>query len=202
VGKGELTRQRILDHALAVASAEGFEGLTVGRLSTDLGLSKSGLFAHFGSKESLQAAVLELTAARFIDTVLRPALAHPRGLPRLRAAFENWLEWDKAPALPGGCPLLAAGFEFDDKPGLLHDTLARHQRDLLATLARSARMSVEAGHLDADADPEQLAFELLGLIFSFHHAHRLLRDAAAEARVRAAFARLLRSYGATEGSRP
>lgn len=183
---------------MAVASAEGFEGLTIGRLSADLKLSKSGLFAHFGSKEALQEALLALTAERFVGAVIRPAIdGHARGLPRLRAAFENWLEWGKAPELPGGCLLIAAGFEFDDRPGLVRDLLVRYQTQLLGTLARSVRLAVEAGHLDAEADPDQVAFEIYGLILSFHHAYRLLEDAEAEQRVRTAFERLLRSYGAS-----
>ena len=199
VGRGETTRQRILDHAMAVASAEGFDGLTIGRLSADLKLSKSGLFAHFGSKEALQEALLELTADRFVDAVIRPAItANPRGLPRLRAAFENWLEWGRAPDLPGGCLLIAAGFEFDDRPGLVRDLLVRYQRDLLATLARSVRLAAAEGHLAPDTDPDQAAFEIYGLILSFHHAYRLLQDAEADRRVRAAFERLLRSYGAAD----
>jgi AcrR family transcriptional regulator len=129
VGRGESTRQRILEHAMAVASAEGFDGLTIGRLSADLGLSKSGLFAHFGSKEALQEALLDLTAARFTERVIRPALEAPRGLPRLEAVIERWLEWGRGSDMPGGCLLMAAGFEFDDRPGLIREVLVRHQRD-------------------------------------------------------------------------
>src|SRR3989442_440998 len=114
--KGEQTREAILVHALRLATKVGFEGLTIGRLADDLELSKSGLFAHFKSKENLQVQVLEMASRRFIDEVIKPALGAPRGERRVRALFERWMQWEASPSLPGGCPFMAASTEPDDRP--------------------------------------------------------------------------------------
>ena len=152
MAKGEETRRAILDHALQVATTEGLEGLTIGRLAQDLRLSKSGLFAHFGSKEDLQLQVLETAIERFAEAVVRPALARPRGEPRVRALFENWLDWAEASFLPGGCVFIAAANELDDRPGALRDLLVSSQQQWLAVIARAARIAQEEGHFRADLD--------------------------------------------------
>ena len=138
MGKGDITRQAILDRATAVASQAGLEGLTIGKLAEELELSKSGLFAHFGSKESLQVAVLENAAEHFVEIVVKPALKAPRGEPRLRALFEHWSLWPKKSRLPGGCVFVAAGVELDDRPGPARDTLVKQQRDFLSLIATTA----------------------------------------------------------------
>jgi AcrR family transcriptional regulator len=191
VSKGEGTRERILDRALRLASRDGLEGLSIGVLAADLGLSKSGLFAHFGSKEDLQLAVLQEAATRFEETVMRPAFRAPRGEPRLRRLFENWLGWIGDPASPGGCVFLAAAAELDDREGRPRDFLAGSQKQLVSSLGRSARMAVEEGHFRAGLDAEQFAFELYALLLGCSHWRRLLRDPKAETRARAAFERLL-----------
>src|ERR1700704_2875943 len=117
MSKGATTRQAILSHALGLATKLGVEGLTIGRLADDLGMSKSGLFAHFRSKDVLQVEVLRMAAERFIETVTRPALTAPRGEPRVRALIDRWFSWEQSPPLPGGCPFTAAAFELDDRPG-------------------------------------------------------------------------------------
>jgi AcrR family transcriptional regulator len=193
VSKGEGTRDRILDRALRLASRDGLEGLSIGVLAGDLGLSKSGLFAHFGSKEDLQLAVLQEAATRFEDTVMRPAFRAPRGEPRIRRLFENWVGWIGDPASPGGCVFLAAAAELDDREGRPRDFLAGSQKQLVAALARSARMAVEEGHFAARLDAEQFAFELYALLLGCSHWKRLLRDPRAETRARAAFERLVDS---------
>jgi AcrR family transcriptional regulator len=185
--KGDLTRHSILEHAAGLASRVGLEGLTIGRLADDLDLSKSGLFAHFRSKEGLQLKVLEHAAARFTDVVIRPALAAPRGEPRLRALFERWRRWPRESGMPGGCFFVQAAAELDDQPGPARDLLVRQQRDWLDVIATVVRTAIAEGHFRRDADPEQLAFELYGVMLAWHHAARLLRDARAEARARAAF---------------
>ena len=119
--KGEQTREAILVHALRLATRVGFEGLTIGQLADDLKLSKSGLFAHFKSKENLQLQVPEMASRRFVDAVVKPALAAPRGEARVRALFERWLAWETSPSLPGGCPFVAAATELDDRPGPARD---------------------------------------------------------------------------------
>jgi AcrR family transcriptional regulator len=190
MSKGEETRQRIVERAFQQASRDGLAGLSIGGLASDLGLSKSGLFAHFGSKEDLQIEVLREAAQRFEDEVVRPALRAPRGEPRIRRMFENWLRWVGDGAV-GGCLFLAAGMELDDKAGRPRDYLVGSQRQLLATLAKSARLSIEAGHFRPDLDCDQFAFELQGLLMGCSHARRLLRDPQAETRARKAFDRLL-----------
>ncbi|MDB4967135.1 MAG: transcriptional regulator, TetR family [Myxococcales bacterium] len=191
--KGEETRERIVERAFRLASRDGLNGLTVGTLAADLGLSKSGLFAHFGSKEELQVEVLRAAAEYFQDHVLKKGFVAPRGLPRLRKVFENWLSWVTDPSLPGGCVFVAASAELDDKPGRARDFLAATQKDLLTTLARTVRLGVDVGHLVAGTDCEQLAFEMYGIVLAFNHAHRLLRDPKALTRARRAFDRLVQS---------
>jgi AcrR family transcriptional regulator len=194
MSKGDLTRGRILDEAIATATVDGITGLTLGRLADAVGMSKSGLFAHFRSKEELQLQVLEETIARFTDQVIRPALAEPRGEPRIRALFDHWLTWvDDDQARPGGCLFIQAGAELDDQPGVLRDRLAKSQREWREFLAEAARRAIEVGHFRADVDPELFAFQLLGIALSRHQAKRLLGDPDADARSRQAFETLLAS---------
>ncbi len=191
MSKGEQTREAILDQAIQLGSQLGIEGLSIGRLAEALDLSKSGLFAHFGSKEALQLETLDRAAQRFIEVVVRPALAEPRGEPRVRALFERWLRWPQAVPQPGGCIFIAAAAELDDRPGPVRDRLAELQRQWLGTIAGAVRLATTEGHFRRALDPEQFAFELDGITRSFHHASRLLRDPSAPARARAAFERLL-----------
>ena len=190
MGKGTETRQAVLDEAARVASRVGLSGLTIGSLAASTQLSKSGLFAHFQSKESLQLQLLEHTRARFVEQVVRPALAAPRGEPRVRELFRRWLAWD-ADALPGGCLFIVASAEFDAQPGPVHDRLAQDQRDWLDTIAQVFRTGIAEGHFRPDADPEQFAFDLQGTILAYHHASRLLGDPDAAARATRAFEALL-----------
>lgn len=194
--KGAQTREAILAHAMRLASEVGLEGVTIGRLATDLGLSKSGLFAHFDSKEGLQAETLELAAAKFVEAVVRPALAAPRGIPRVRALFERWLRWPQDVPQPGGCIFVQAAVELDDRPGPARDRLVALQREFLGTVARAVEGAIAAGQLEAGTDPEQFAFELYGIMLSTHHSWRLLADPRAKQRARRAFERLLASAGA------
>lgn len=174
-----------------MASRDGLGGLSIGRLATELGLSKSGLFAHFGSKEELEVEVLKAAAGQFSEQVMRPALQAPRGVARLRKMFKNWMAWVNDPGQPGGCIFLAAGAELDDSPGPQRDFLVAAQSALRATLAKAARLAVEEGELRRDLDCEQFAFELQGLVMAYQHSRRLLRDPKAEQHVKAAFERLL-----------
>ena len=189
MGKGEATRQVILDRATALASEVGLTGLTIGQLADDLHLSKSGLFGHFQSKEALQIQVLEHGAASFVEQVVRPALGAARGLPRLRALFERWLAWDAS--LPGGCVFVAASSELDDRPGPVRDRLIDFQRQWIDVLATSFLKAIEVGDVAADADPAQFAHDLYGIMLAWHHSARLLGDPAAERRARRAFEALL-----------
>jgi AcrR family transcriptional regulator len=196
VRKGELTRQKALEASVGLASRLGLDGLTIASLAEELGLSKSGLFAHFQSKEALQVQTLEAAAERFTDAVIRPALAAPRGVPRLRELCERWLAWPKVVPQEGGCLFVAAAVELDDRPGPARDTLVRIQRDWVDFLAGTVRIAVAEGHLRPKTDPAQLAFELYGVMLSTHHAHRLLGDPKAAARARRAIDDLLARHAA------
>jgi len=191
VRKGDQTRSSILDQALRLASELGLEGATIGRLAAAADLSKSGLFAHFASKEDLQVRTLEHAAERFVEVVVRPALAAPRGEPRLRALFDGWLRWPHAVPQPGGCIFVAAAVELDDRPGPARDRLVRLQREWLDVIAGAVRLAVGEGHFRREVDPEQFAFETYGVMLGCHHATRLLRDPRAEARARRAFEALV-----------
>lgn len=178
---------------MKLASTVGIEGLTLGTLAESLELSKSGLFAHFKSREALQIAVLENAAEHFREIVVVPALRARRGEPRVRALFNHWLEWGASKALPGGCVFVSAAVELDDRPGPVRDVLVRTQKDWLDLLAQTARGAVEEGHFRKDLDVEQFAFELYGIALGSHHQSRLFRDPKALARTRKAFERLLES---------
>ena len=193
MSKGAITRHAILEHAVGLASRVGLEGLTIGTLADDLDLSKSGLFGHFRSKEALQIQVLDHAATTFVEIVVRPALRAPRGLPRVRALFERWLEWTRAGPMPGGCLFVAAATELDDRPGPVRARLQQLQRDWLAVIATSFQKGREEGHFRKDADPDQFAQDLYGIALGYHHAQRLLQDPKAEARARHAFEALLSS---------
>ncbi len=181
----------ILEHASKLARRVGLEGLSIGRLATDLDLSKSGLFAHFHSKEALQIQVLETAAAQFVETVVRLALESPRGEPRLRSLFERWLDWARSRKTPGGCLFVAAAVELDDRPGPARRRLVQLQRDWLGVMANVAESGIGAGHFRSDLDPEQVAHDLYAVMLGYHHASRLLKDPRAEVRAHAAFENLL-----------
>ena len=192
--KGVQTRTLILDHAVAHASEVGLAGLSIGSLATRLSLSKSGLFAHFGSKEELQLATLRAAQERFVNKVFLPALNAPRGLGRIRTLFQKWFEWLESSGQPGGCVILAAAAEFDDRPGLVHDTLLAGQKELRGAIAKSVRLAIETGELPADTDPWQLAFELFGIVLAAHHDRHLFDDPRAADRGKKAIERLLAAH--------
>lgn len=189
--KGEETRNGILDRAAELASRIGLDGLTIGMLAASTGLSKSGLFAHFQSKEVLTYAVLDRVATRFVDVVVRPSLKVPRGEPRLRALFNAVLAWPEKCELPGGCLLIAAITELDDQPGPARELLVQQQRDWLDVLANVTRSAIAEGHFKKTVDPDQVAFEIYGIEFAYHHSARLLADAKARTRAKHAFDALI-----------
>ena len=189
--KGAETRQTILERAFELASVIGLSGVTIGRLAEETGLSKSGLFAHFGSKEDLQIEVLRAASADFAERVIAPALKQPRGPARLRALFEGWLAWASDPDVPGGCVFAGASFELDDQPGPVRDYLVEEEQRLLGVLSRSARLGVESGLLRDDLDCDLFAFQIHGLMLGFHHARRLMRQRNADTMARTSFEQLL-----------
>lgn len=195
VSKGEETRAAILKAALRQASVHGFEGLTIGGLAEQTGMSKSGLFAHFGSKEELQIATLDEALRRFNETATLPALSAPRGLKRMEAMCEGWLTWTSKNDL-AGCPLMTAMAEFDDKPGPVRDAVLEHMKRLHDGLVRAVQMAMESGEFRIDTDPEQLAFEIFGIVSSCYRSRNLFRDPNANQRARTAFQRLVSSVRA------
>lgn len=197
MGKGEQTRQVILDEAFSLASSIGLEALSLGVLAERAGLSKSGLFAHFGSKEELQLAVLRDAQRRFGEGVVRPALRVARGVKRLRAIMSNWLEWTRVAGVPGGCVINAAAAEYDDQPGPLRDEVRNAFSTLHRTLRDTVVKAVETGELRPDTDIEQFVFELNGIYQAAHLRRRLFNDPDADRRALVAFDRLVRDNEVT-----
>jgi AcrR family transcriptional regulator len=186
----------VLSHALALASEVGLEGVTIGTLAERASMSKSGLFAHFASKEALQISILDEAVSRFVAHVVVPALKERRGEPRVRALLKRWLTWAKADFMPGGCVFVASIAELDDKPGPVRDRLAASQKDWLDTLATAIRIGVDEGHFQKSVDPKQLAHELLTLAYGTHLIARLLKDPATEKRLAIAVDRIFDSVRA------
>lgn len=197
--KGTATRDAIIDRAYAIACTGGLEGLSIGPLAQAVGMSKSGVFAHFGSREDLQLAVLDAAAQRFTQHVFLPALKARRGLPRLRAIVEAWFEWVRHQG-DGGCLNVAAVSEYDDRPGPLRDRVLENQTRWRNELARAVQLAVDAGQLQPDCDPLQLAFEIYALALAVHHDAGLFGYPLALERGLRASERLLRSYGASASS--
>jgi len=189
--KGEETRREIVDRALSLASEVGLEGLSLGTLAADVKLSKSGLFAHFKSKEALQLDVLQRAIDRFVGEVVRPALLKPRGEPRVAAIFDRYLAWISGSERKGSCLFIALSQEYDDRPGAVRDLLVKSQRDWHQTIARAARIAIEQGHFRADLDVEQFAFEVVGFGMAFQQLYKLLDHPRAEQRARTAFRSLV-----------
>lgn len=189
--KGEETRGAVLAHALALASEVGLAGVTIGTLAERAHMSKSGLFAHFESKEALQIAILDHATDRFVVDVIAPALKEKRGEPRVRALLTRWLAWSKADFMPGGCVFVASIAELDDRPGPVRDRLAASQRDWLEALTTAVRIGVEERHFAASTDPRQVAHEILTLAYGAHLVTRLLREPGGDRRLSTAIERLL-----------
>ena len=197
MSKGQQTRATILSEALRAASVEGFQGLSIGMLADRLKMSKSGLFAHFGSKEELEKAMLDEAAQRFMLTIWQPAMRAARGRPRIEVLFHEWLNWSlHNDDMPGGCLFVTLSAEYDDKPGPVRDHLAELQTQWQATLARSAQIAIQEGHFRSDLDPRQFAYELQGIFLSLTYFRRLLRDASAVERAEASFRGLLQRSAA------
>ena len=194
--KGAATRDAIIDRAYGIACSAGLDGLSIGPLAQAVGMSKSGVFAHFGSREGLQLAVLESAGQRFGEYVLTPALEVRRGLPRLRAIVERWFDWVRH-TNQGGCLYLAAVSEFDDRPGAVRDALLQLEGRWRDALVRAIRLAIETGEVQSDTDPQQLAFEIYSLALIVHHDAGLFGYDMAQARGLRAFERLMRSYSPT-----
>lgn len=199
--KGAATRAAIVEAALALARRDGLEGLTIGVLAEQMRMSKSGVFAHFGSREELQLAVMKEYAARFVDQVLRPAVRRPRGLPRLRALLQNWLAL-LARELEQGCLMISGAAEYDDRPGPLRDAVVEIVEGWRRELLRAIEQARDEGHLARDVDAGQLVFEIYGLMLVLHQDARLLHSPDSVKRARAGLARLLDAAKAARAAVP
>jgi AcrR family transcriptional regulator len=191
MSKGEQTRESILETALDQASLVGLEGLSIGDLAKKTGMSKSGLFAHFGSKEALQVETLRTAMRRFAKVVVAPAQRQAKGIDRLRALFENWLDWTEKGGIRGGCIFLAAAVELDDREGLAREFLVDSQHIWLRTLTKAVERTLRQGDLDAGVESEDLAYEIHGIYLAYHQAKRLLHDPGAKGRAQRAFETLI-----------
>jgi AcrR family transcriptional regulator len=197
--KGELTRAAILDVALDLASRDGLEGLTIGLLADRMNMSKSGVFAHFGSREDLQIEVVKLYHHQFEQEVFYPSMKEPRGLPRLQAMFARWVKRVSV-EIASGCIYISGAVEYDDRPGMIREELAGMVRTWQAALRRCVEQSISMGHLRADTDPQQLVYEMYGLILALHHDARFLKEPGSVTRAETGFERLINIYKVPESS--
>lgn len=191
--KGELTRAAILDTALELASRDGLEGLTIGLLADKMSMSKSGVFAHFGSREDLQLEVLKLYHHRFEQEVFFPSIKEARGLPRLRAMFARWIS-RVSEEIASGCIYISVAVEYDDRPGPIREELVSMVSAWQSALLRCVKQAIETGDLKQDTDPAQLVYEMYGLILAVHHDARLLRAPGVVERAKVGFERLIENY--------
>ena len=191
--KGRQTRAAILDSALTLASSMGIEGLSIGVLADQMQMSKSGVFAHFGSRDELQISVIREYHARFEEEVFFPAMRLPRGMPRLRSLFERWFKRVSV-EVDLGCIYISGAVEFDDRPGPVRDALVSMVQAWQLALVKAIDLAIEEGHLRADTDAQQLLFEVHGLILALHHDARFLRSAGALKRARVALDRVVGHY--------
>jgi AcrR family transcriptional regulator len=197
--QGERTRKAILETAVHIASAEGLEGLTIGRLAQQLSMSKSGLFAHFGSKEDLQVATVEAARAIFIHEVIKPAFESAQGLLRLWKLCDIWLAYVQSGVFRGGCFFAAAAAEFDSRPGPVRDRIAEIMKEWLSTLRKAIVEAQNAGQLNKQIDATQLAFEFNSLELGANWAFQLYGDTRAFKRAREAIRERLSRYATAAG---
>ena len=194
--KGQQTKTAIVDVALSLATQMGLEGLTIGAVAEMAGMSKSGVFAHFGSREELQISVIREYHHRFEQEVFYPVLLLARGLPRLRALFANWMQRTSA-EIDSGCLYISGAAEFDDRPGPVRDALASSVQTWMTALHRAVRLSVEQGDLAKQTDAAQMAFEIHGLILACHYEARFLKSKTALGLAQRSFEHILLRYGAS-----
>ncbi len=192
--KGQQTKTAIIDAALGLASQIGLEGLSIGALAEATGMSKSGVFAHFGSREELQISVVREYHQRFEQEVFYPAMAEPRGLPRLRSMFDHWMQRTSI-EIDSGCIYISGAVEFDDREGPVRDALVGSVSTWMAAMRRAIVQCKECGQLRGDTDPDQMLFEIHGLILALHYEARLLKTPGSVERARRGFDHILARYG-------
>jgi AcrR family transcriptional regulator len=190
--KGIVTREKILNTAMQMVRESGFDSITIGETAKQVGMSKSGVFAHFESRDELLLRVIEFAAQDFKTHVFDKAIKHKRGLERIHALSRYWLKWSNQP--DGSCPFMSGAFEFDDRPGVIREALVKHEKSVHDIWERAAKIAIEEGEFKADADCKQFAYEIFGNILSFHIYKRLLNDAKASHFYTVAFDNIISNY--------
>lgn len=166
---------------MKIASIHGIQGITIGELAKKVGMSKSGLFAHFENKDNLQLEILRMATEHFVETVFKPAFKNPKGLPRIEAIVKNWILFlNDGSTLPGGSIFISASFELDDRPGVLKDFVQKTQNDLILNIEKAAQMAIDCKHLKSSTDKSDFAWKLYSYVLGYHHFQRMLHDPKAE----------------------
>lgn len=192
MSKGKSTKKQILDTAIRIASTQGIQGITIGKLAEATGMSKSGLFAHFEKKDNLQLEILKLASENFVETVFLPAFRKDKGENRILAMFENWMSYlNDGHALPGGSIFISASFELDDRPGELRSFVQKSQQDLISNISKAAMIAVEVGDFRKDLDAKEFAKKLYSYVLGYHHYKRMLNDPDADSFIRKVFCDLI-----------
>lgn len=194
--KGPQTKEMILKTALDSTSKLGLEGLSIGELAKKVGMSKSGLFGHFNSKEKLQQMVIDYAAENFTANVIRPATKLPRGIPRIEGIFNNWKKWSHT-FFTGGCPFVSAAFEYDDRPGIVREQIKKHQTRMIESFQHAAEIAVKEGQFKSNLDTKQFAFDFYSIMLGFHLFNRLLQDPNTESFHQRSFQNLIESAKST-----
>ena len=190
--RGTETKKVILGEALKIASTHGIQGITIGELAKKVGMSKSGLFAHFENKDNLQLEILRMASEYFVESVMKPAFREERGLPRLEALFNNWLIFlNDDLTLPGGSIFISASFELDDRPGVLKDYVQKSQELLILNIEKAVQIAIDCKHLNSSTDKSDFAWKLYSYVLGFHHFKRMLHNEKAEELIRNAFRELI-----------
>lgn len=190
--RGQSTKKQILEEAMKIASTLGIQGITIGELAKKVGMSKSGLFAHFANKDNLQLEILTMASEHFVETVFKPAFKKDVGIPRLEAMFNNWLIFlNDDSTLPGGSIFISASFELDDRPGVLKDFVQKSQELLILNIEKAVQLAIECKHLKPTTNKNEFAWKLYSFVLGYHHFKRMLHNPKAEELIKNAFKELI-----------
>ncbi len=190
--RGQTTKRLILEEAMKIASVHGIEGITIGELAKKVGMSKSGLFAHFENKDNLQLEILKMATDHFVEVVLKPSFKEPQGLARIEAIVDNWIKFlNDTATLPGGSIFISASFELDDRPGVLKDFVQKSQNDLILNIEKAVQIAIDCKHLKSNTDKNDFAWKLYSYVLGYHHFQRMLHNPKAEEFLRNAVRELI-----------
>lgn len=190
--RGQDTKKQILEEAMKIASTHGIQGITIGELAKKVGMSKSGLFAHFDNKDNLQLEILKMASEHFVESVLKPAFVIEKGIPRIEAMFNNWLIFlNDDSTLPGGSIFISASFELDDRPGVLKDFVQKSQELLILNIEKAVQLAIECKHLKSNTNKSEFAWKLYSFVLGYHHFKRMLHNPKAKELIKNAFKELI-----------